>query len=93
MGNSEIMRKNPEMTTRVFDGETILIPLYASSKDADAIYVLDDVGTKIWGLINGKRDAGQIAGLLLEEYEASPGQLRRSLDVFVKDLKKIKAVI
>lgn len=93
MENAKILKKNPEMTTRVFDGETILIPLYASSRDADSIYVLDGVGTKIWGLIDGKRNISQIESSLLEEYEASPGRVRQSTTVFIKDLQKIKAVI
>jgi hypothetical protein len=93
MESTQILRKNPDITTRIIDGEIILIPLYASSKEADFIYVLDDIGTAIWDLVNGKRDVDQIQGLLLEDYEIAPEHLRRCVSVFLGDLKKIKAVI
>lgn len=93
MEHTQILKKNPDMTTRVFDGETVLIPLYASSKDADFIYVLDDIGTAVWGLVNGKRDIGAIQEALLEEYDVSPERLRKSVTTLVRDLEHIRALV
>ncbi len=93
MEHTQILKKNPDMTARVFDGETVLIPLYASSKDADFIYVLDDIGTAVWGLVNGKRDIGAIQEVLLEEYDVSPERLRKSVSTLVRDLEHIRALV
>lgn len=93
MGNTQILKKNPDISTRVFDAETVLIPLYSSSKEADAIYVLDDIATAVWNLINGKRDIARIEQLLLEEFDVSAQRLKTCVSGLVKDLRKIKALV
>lgn len=93
MKNPQRAKKNPDVVTRVFDGETILIPLYSSPKEDDSIYVLDDVSSRIWELINGKRGTEEIEELLLEEFEVAPQELHQALSRFMHDLRKIKAVI
>ncbi len=72
MKDSYIYKKNPEVVTRVFGQETILVPLYKSSKDADCIYTLDAVGALFWSLFDGKKVIFSIKRIILREYAVGP---------------------
>jgi hypothetical protein len=68
------------------------MPLYKTSEELDCIYTLDAIGARIWQLINGKRTAKEIKGILLEEFDIAPATLNKDLDIFLKDLEEIRAV-
>ena len=80
------------MVSRIIEDETILMPIYKTSDEINCIYTLNDVGARIWGLIDGKRNLGRIRKMLLEEFDATEKELDKELDKFLKDLKEIKAV-
>jgi hypothetical protein len=93
MKASSVYKKNPDIVTRVFDKETILVPLYKTSKDVDCVYTLSPVASRIWGLLDGRKSCSAIKQILLQEYDVTPEKLEQSLDIFLKDLKSIKAVL
>jgi len=90
---ARILKKNPDIVTRTFDKETILMPLYKTSEDIDCIYTLDEIGARIWELIDGKRTLGKIQKILLREFEVTEDLLDKELPEFFKDLYQIKAVV
>jgi hypothetical protein len=88
-----VYKKNPDIVTRVFDQETILVPLFKTSKDVDCVYTLSAVASRIWGLLDGKKSCAAIKQILLQEYDVAPEKLDHSLDIFLKDLKSIRAIL
>jgi hypothetical protein len=42
-------------------------------------YGLDDVGARVWDLIQEPRDVGDIRDILLEEYDVAPERCERDL--------------
>lgn len=58
-------------------GETVLLDM-----DSEQYFGLDEVGTRIWAMLNQGRAAGQIVDMLLEEYEVE----RVSLEADVHEL-------
>ena len=58
-------------------GETVLLDM-----DSEQYFGLDEVGTRIWAMLNEDRAAGQIVDMLLEEYEVE----RVSLEGDVNEL-------
>ena len=58
-------------------GETVLLDM-----DSEQYFGLDEVGTRIWAMLNEGRAAGQIVDMLLEEYEVE----RVSLEADVNEL-------
>ena len=92
MQGTMILEKNPDIVTRIFDKETILILLYKTSEEIDCIYTLDEIGSRIWELIDGKRTLAKIKQKLLEEFEVTEDILDKALLEFFKDLGQIKAV-
>ena len=92
MKDSKVLKKNPKIVTRKIEEETILMPLYNTSKEIDCIYTLNDVAARIWELIDGKKNLAKIKKMLLEEFDATQKELDKELSKFLKDLEEIKAI-
>jgi hypothetical protein len=80
------------MVTRVIEGETILLPIYRTSDEINCIYTLNKVGSKIWGLIDGKKTLSAIKNKILKDFDTTPREVDKEMKKFLKDLKEIKAV-
>lgn len=65
--------------TRRIAGETILVPVTGHVAALDAIYTLNEVGSFIWHLIDGRRSAQAIAEAVCAEYDVTLE--RAALDV------------
>jgi len=87
-----VLRKNPNMVTRVIDDETILLPIYKTSDEINCIYTLNKVGSKVWEKIDGKRTLPEIKNQVLKEFDTTPEEVDKELQNFLKDLKEIKAI-
>jgi hypothetical protein len=93
MRKDVILKKSPNIVTRIIEDEVILMPLYKTSKDIDCIYTLNDVGARIWGLIGKKKTLAEIKKILLKEFDATEEDIDKKLSEFLKELAEIKAVI
>lgn len=72
---------NPEFAARNVDEETVFL-----SPAGDEIHSLDEVGTFIWRLIDGKRTVAEILAALVAEYEVAEDAGRRDLEAFMDEL-------
>jgi coenzyme PQQ synthesis protein D (PqqD) len=59
----------PTVVTRRIAGETILVPVAGNVGDLEAVYTLNDVGSFIWDLIDGRRSAMAIAEAVSAGYD------------------------
>ena len=80
------------MVSRTIEDETILMPLYKTSDEINCIYTLNDVGARVWELIDGRKSLAQIKKKLLGEFDATEKGMDRELNKFLEDLQKIKAI-
>ncbi len=92
MPETKVLRKNQDMVSRVIDDETILLPIYKTSKEMDCIYTLNKVASQVWELIDGKRTLGEIKKQVLKKFDTNPKEVDKEMQKFLKDLKKIKAI-
>lgn len=65
------------------DGEAVLLSL-----DEGCYYGLDELGTRIWKLLDQDLDNEQVVAAIVEEYDVAPEQARRDLDRFLGDLEQ-----
>ena len=93
MQKKAVLRKNPNMVTRVIDNETILLPIYKTSEEINCIYTLNAVASKVWEMIDGKRSLIEIKSEVLKKFDTTPREADKEMQNFLKDLKKIKAII
>lgn len=88
-----VLKKNPDIVTRVIDDETILLPIYKSSEEINCIYTLNNSASRIWELFDGKTTLGEIKKRILEEFETTPEEFEKEMEGLLKDLNEIKAFI
>ena len=92
MNESEVLKKNPDIVTRVIDNETILMPIYKTSDEINCIYTLNETASKVWNMLDGKRTLGKIKEKILEDFDSTEAEVNNEMKSFLKNLKEIKAV-
>jgi len=75
--------------TRQIAGETIIVPVRDNVADLDAIYTLNEVGSRIWQLIDGPTPVEQIARHISEEFDVSASQAAEETSAFLTELHTI----
>ena len=93
MKDALVLRKNPNIVTRVIDNERILLPVFKTSKEADCIYTLNKVASQVWELIDGKRTLRHIKKLLLKKFDTTQAEVDKEMKKLLVDLRKIKALV
>jgi hypothetical protein len=61
--------KADDVIARDIAGETIIVPVRSRVGDLDSIYALNDVGSRIWQLIESNVPVSRIIETVCEEYE------------------------
>ncbi|TPW16795.1 MAG: hypothetical protein FD126_3799, partial [Elusimicrobia bacterium] len=59
-----------DFVCRKIAGETLLVPVTGRIADGSELFVLNEVGARIWELAGKGRPASEIVSLLLEEFDA-----------------------
>jgi len=80
--------KGKDLVTRDVAGETIIVPIKNKVGDLDSIYTLNEVGTLIWGLIDGKKSVSEIAEAICKTYEVKPEDAAKDTLEFLNTLKE-----
>jgi hypothetical protein len=80
--------KEKDFVTREITGETIIVPIKGNVGDLDSIYTLNEVGTVIWGLIDGKKSLDQIIEAIYSAYEVTPEEATKDMVDFVSSLEE-----
>jgi hypothetical protein len=61
--------RGEDFVARDIAGETIIVPIRNGVGDLNAVYTLNEIGTRIWQLIDGRTSAREITGTITAEYE------------------------
>jgi hypothetical protein len=79
--------QDSNLVTRCITGETIIVPIKAKVGDLDSIYTLNEVGTRIWQLIDGRADTHQIIEAISREYEVTGEEATKDVIDFLERLE------
>jgi hypothetical protein len=85
-------KKDPSVVFRKVAEEFILVPIKQKASDVESIYTMNDVASRIWELINGKRSLEDIKEIIIKEFDVSPEVAEKDLIEFSQQLEKIGAV-
>jgi ABC-type sulfate transport system substrate-binding protein len=85
---NKIPEKNTELAWRVIDNEAVIIPLDEQTSESEKINFLNETGTKIWELIDGKNTIKDIVEKILEEYDIDEKEAEKEVISFVNKLEK-----
>jgi hypothetical protein len=73
-----------DLVWREVDGEVVII-----SPDAKSMHVLNEIGTRIWSLLDGEHDAAAIAAILSREFDEQEETIRRDALEYLSDLRRL----
>lgn len=81
MQTTEVPRQNPEAAARVIDDA--LFVLHAETSE---LHALNDVGARIWELVDGERDVAAIAASIEGEYDVDLVEAEADVVAFLNEL-------
>ena len=89
---SKVFIKDSNMVARKVAGEMVLVPIRQSTGDVGSIYTMNNVGARIWELMDGNTTVAQIREKVVAEYEVEPEVAELDLLEFLSELEEIGAV-
>ena len=89
----KIYKKSDSVVSRKIANEFILIPIRQNVADLESIYTLNEVGARIWELMDGKMTMREIKEKIVEEFEVMPREVEKDMAEYLQQLEKIKAVV
>lgn len=84
---SKCFVKRSDLVTRRIACETIIVPVRAHVAELDSIYNLSELGSLIWGLIDGRNRIDKIMEAVCGEYAVGPEEAARDLVEFLASLE------
>ncbi len=94
--NTPLLKKhyfrNEQFISRKIADEFLLIPIARQLNGDTWLFVLNEVGARIWELIDRGRSVQQIEQLLLEEFDTTPEQLEEDLLRLLDQLQELGAI-
>ena len=79
--------KDADLVTRCVAGETIIVPIKNKVGDLGSIYTLNEIGTMIWELIDGKKSVSKIVEAVHNAYEVPLEEAEKDTIDFLSTLK------
>ncbi len=76
-----------DLVTRAITGETIIVPVHGHVGDLDSIYTLNEVGSAVWGLIDGETSVSQIIDAISVDYEVTRAETERDIIEMIGSLE------
>jgi hypothetical protein len=89
-----LFEKDPMMVGRKIAEEFILVPIMQDARDSQCIYTLNDVGARIWELLDGNGvTIDDIVSAITQQYEVEAPQAEADVVEFLEQMKEIGAVV
>jgi hypothetical protein len=79
--------KDKNLVARSIAGETLIVPFRSGIADLDCIYALNEVGSRVWELLDERRPIDDIAEAICREYEVSRDQAANDLGELLRSLE------
>jgi hypothetical protein len=66
-----VFTRDEAAVTRRIAGETVIVPVRDDVADLDSIYTLNETGTFVWDLLDGRRTVDQLIDAVVAEFEVA----------------------
>jgi CTP synthase (UTP-ammonia lyase) len=88
----KVYKKSDSIVSRKIADEFLLVPIKQNVGDLESIYTLNEVATRVWELIDGKKKVKEIKDKMVEEFEVTPQEAEKDLASLVKQLLAVGAI-
>ena len=83
-----VWKHNPTIGQRDFDGAVVLV-----DPEKALLHELNEVGSRIWALCDGKLSSNEMAEVISEEYEVTPEQAHKDIEQFTQQMKNMGLLV
>ena len=83
------MKTNKGVIYRNIAGEHMLIPVGSAAMDNNGMFIMTELGGRIWQLLEAGATREEMITTLLEEYEVEENILREDMEEFLQQKKKV----
>ena len=81
------LTKDKNLVTRSIGGETLIVPVRSGVADLECIYALNEVGSRIWELLDERTPVKKIVETICSEYDVTPEQAVRDISELLSSLE------
>ena len=86
-------RKSESVVSRKINDEFILVPIRQDVGQLSSIYTLNEVGARIWELIDGRCSVEDITKKIIEEFEVESRDAEADVRFHLEQLEKKGLII
>ncbi len=87
-----VFARNDQVVSRKIVDELILVPMRKDVADTETLYTLNEVGARVYELIDGERPLREIMDTIVSEFEVTPQQAESDVLEFVAQLLEIESI-
>jgi hypothetical protein len=80
--------RSDKAASRIIEGEAVIVVL-----DQQQTIVLNEVGSRIWEIIDGEKNIDSIVQAITSEFDSTYGVALEDISVFLEDLAQRGAVL
>ncbi len=89
-----VLARSDDVVARVIDGVLIIVPLTTGIGNMeDDLFSLNETGTSIWNMLDGRKTMKEVCAALEEEYLAGPGEIEQDVLGIVEELLKRRILV
>lgn len=79
--------KESDLVTRDVAGERIIVPIKGHVGDLEGVFTLNELGSVIWELINGRTTVRELAEAVQNEYDVGAAEAEKDVVDFLQSLE------
>jgi hypothetical protein len=83
--------RSANFVARAFQDQTVMVPVVQGVADMDSVYVLNELGSYIYSLLDTKT-LSEIIDSVTSKYEVLPDQARADIEAFLQELTGLSSV-
>jgi len=87
-----VYARNDRVVSRKIVDELILVPIRQSVAEMETLYTLNEVGARVYELIDGKRPVGEIVEAIVTEFEVAHETAESDVREFIAQLLQIEGI-
>lgn len=87
-----VYARNDEIVSRRIVDELILVPIRKNVADMETLFTLNDVGARVYELIDGKRKVSDIIDAIVAEFDVTSDEASSDVREFLEQLIEIDSI-
>jgi hypothetical protein len=87
-----VYARNDRVVSRRIVDELILVPIRQSVAEMETLYTLNEVGARVYELIDGKRPVREIVETIVTEFEVAFETAESDVSEFIGQLLQIESI-